>query len=77
MYLADVVSSILSIIFVIFAIGTLGYLLGGISVKSISLGSAGVLVVALAYGVLISYVPEFNFLGKDIVLWTKIFQNLQ
>ncbi len=69
MYLADMVSSILSIVFIIFMIGTLGYLLGGISIKGISLGSAGVLVVALAYGVLISYFPEFNFMGKDIVLW--------
>ena len=68
MYLADVVSSMLSIVFVIFAIATLGYLLGSIQVKGISLGSAGVLIVALAYGVLLSYVPSFEMFGKEIVL---------
>ena len=68
MYLAEVVSSMLSIVFVIFAIASLGYLLGGIKVKGISLGSAGVLIVALAYGVLLSYVPSFNMFGKEIIL---------
>lgn len=68
MYLAEVVSSMLSIVFVIFAIATLGYLLGGIQVKGISLGTAGVLIVALAYGVLLSYVPSFNMFGKEITL---------
>lgn len=68
MYLADVISSMLSVIFVIFAIATLGYLLGSIQIKGISLGSAGVLIVALAYGVLLSYVPSFNMFGKEIVL---------
>ncbi len=76
MYLAELVSSILSIVFVIFAIGTLGYLIGGISVKGISLGSAGVLVIALAYGVFLSYVPEFSFLGKDITLWSDTTKSL-
>ena len=68
MYLAEVVSSMLSIVFVIFAIASLGYLFGGIKVKGISLGSAGVLIVALAYGVLLSYVPSFNMFGKEIIL---------
>lgn len=68
MYLANFVSSMLSIVFVIFTIATLGYLLGGIKVKGISLGTAGVLIVALAYGVLLSYVPSFNMFGKEIVL---------
>ncbi len=68
MYLADVISSMLSIVFIIFTIATLGYLLGGIKVKGISLGSAGVLIVALAYGVLLSYVPSFTLFGKEIVL---------
>lgn len=68
MYLTDVISSMLSVIFVIFAIATLGYLLGSIQIKGISLGSAGVLIVALAYGVLLSYVPSFNMFGKEIVL---------
>lgn len=68
MYLADVVSSMLSMVFVIFTIATLGYLLGGIKVKGISLGTAGVLIMALAYGVLLSYVPSFTMFGKEITL---------
>ena len=68
MYLADVISSMLSIVFVIFTIATLGYLLGGIKVKGISLGTAGVLIMALAYGVLLSYVPSFKLFDKEIVL---------
>lgn len=68
MYLAEVVSSMLSIIFVIFAVAALGYLLGGIQIKGISLGTAGVLIVALAYGVLLSYVPSFNMFGNEIIL---------
>ncbi len=70
MYLADMVSSILSIIFVVFTIATLGYLVGGISIKGISLGSAGILVVAIAYGVLLSYFPQFEIWGKTITLWS-------
>lgn len=68
-YLSGMVSSILSMIFIIFTIATLGYLLGGITVKGISLGTAGVLVVALIYGVFINYVPSFEFYGKTITLY--------
>ena len=68
-YLAGVCSSALSIIFIVFIIGVLGYLLGAISVKGISLGTAGVLIVALCYGVLIHYIPDFSIGEKTIVLW--------
>lgn len=68
-YLSGMVSSILSTIFIIFTIATIGYLIGGIKVKGISLGTAGVLVVALIYGVFINYVPSFNFYGKPITLY--------
>lgn len=69
-YLAGVCSSALSIIFIVFIIGVLGYLLGAISVKGISLGTAGVLIVALCYGVLIHYIPDFSIGEKTIVLWS-------
>lgn len=70
-YLAGFVSSILSFIFIVFAIGAIGYLVGGIKVKGIELGTAGVLLVALIWGVVINFVPSFNFAGaKDIVLWS-------
>lgn len=47
-YLAGVTGSILSMIFIIFAIATVGYLVGSVSIKGISLGTAGVLLAALA-----------------------------
>ncbi len=59
-YLGSVTSSLFSVIFLVFAIIALGYLVGGISIKGISLGTAGVLLVALLYGVVASYVPSFN-----------------
>ncbi|MCQ2585520.1 MAG: YidE/YbjL duplication [Treponema sp.] len=68
-YLASVCSSALSFIFVVFAIGVIGYLLGRISIKGISLGTAGVLVIALCYGVLCQYVPSFQIGEKTISLW--------
>ena len=45
-YLAGVCSSALSFIFIVFAIGAIGYLVGGIKIKGIELGTAGVLLVA-------------------------------
>ena len=68
-YLAGVCSSSLSIIFIIFIIGALGFMLGGVNVKGISLGTAGVLIVALAYGVLIHYFPTFSIVDTQITLW--------
>lgn len=65
-YMSEVVSSMLSMIFIVFAIGCVGYLIGGISIKGISLGTAGVLLVALIYGVVASYIPEFT-IGEHVV----------
>lgn len=69
-YLSAVCSSALSIIFIVFLIGAIGYLVGAISVKGISLGTAGVLLIALCYGVLIHYFPNFNIGERQIVLWS-------
>lgn len=50
--------------FQVFIIGTLGYLLGGIRIKGIEIGDAGVLLVALVAGHLGAEVPSFvNNLG--------------
>lgn len=68
-YMAQLVSSMLSTIFIVFAIAALGYLIGGIKVKEISLGTAGVLLVALIYGVISSYIPTFTIGEKEIVLY--------
>ncbi len=59
-YLGSFTSSTLSTIFVVFMICALGYLLGAIEIKGVSLGSAGVLLVALVWGVLCNYVPAFE-----------------
>ena len=68
-YMGGVLSSMLGIIFIAFLIGTIGYLVGAIEIKGISLGTAGVLLIALIYGIIVSKVPEFNFGGIDIVLF--------
>jgi len=59
-YLGGFFSSAFSVVFFAFIIASLGYLIGGIEIKGISLGTAGVLLVALLYGVLASYVPSFT-----------------
>lgn len=70
-YLAGVCNSALSFIFIIFIIGTLGYLVGGIKIKGIELGTAGVLLVALIYGILVSYIPSFHIGEKEITLFSS------
>ena len=69
MYVSNLVSSIFSMVFIIFAIGTVGYLLGAIEIKGLSLGAAGVLLAALLYGILASYVPSFTVGDKEIILF--------
>ena len=68
-YIGSVVNSIFSMIFVMFLIAAVGYILGGIEIKGISLGTAGVLLAALLFGVLASYVPQFNIGETTIVLF--------
>lgn len=68
-YLGNLTGSIFSMIFVIFLIGTAGYFLGTIQGKGISLGTAGVLLAALLYGIFSSYVPSFSVGGREIVLF--------
>lgn len=66
-YLGEVAKSALSVIFVVFAISAIGYLLGRISVKGISLGTAGVLLAALLFGVAVSYVPDGFKIGDSVI----------
>lgn len=68
-YFAGICSSALSFIFLVFAIGALGYLVGGIKIKGIELGTAGVLLVALLYGVFAHLLPSFNIGEKEIFLF--------
>ena len=67
-YLGSVLSSALSVIFIVFAISALGYLVGGIKVKGISLGTAGVLLIALLFGIGVSFIPGYAFkIGESTV----------
>lgn len=79
-YLGGVVGSVFSLIFIAFAIGAVGYAIGAIKVKGISLGSAGVLLAALLYGVLAYYVPSFKIGETTVNLVNeagfKVFSNI-
>lgn len=55
---ADSVFGLSALLFGIFVITSLGYLLGKIDIKGVSLGTAGVFLVAIAFGVLCTYIPE-------------------
>lgn len=68
-YIGGMLGSWLSTIFFIFVIATLGYLIGGISIKGISLGTAGVLLVALAFGIVANFLPSFTVGEKTISLF--------
>lgn len=68
-YFADIASSLISTVFIVFSIMTIGYLIGRVTIKDISLGTAGVLLVALCFGIFASYVPYFQLGGKNIILY--------
>ena len=70
-YLSGFVSSTLSVVFISFIVAALGYLVDGIKIKGISLGTAGVLLVALIYGIVVSYIPDFKIGEKTITLFSS------
>ncbi|MDY5817587.1 MAG: permease, partial [Treponema sp.] len=67
------------LVFSVFAIAGLGYLLGRITIKGVSLGTAGVFIVALLYGAFL-YTPLANQLKVDTSSYVsnalKIVENL-
>ena len=65
-YLSNVVGTILTPLFAVFLIAALGYALGGIKIKGISLGTAGVLVVALIYGIVTTKIGYVNDAGEVV-----------
>lgn len=75
-YLGSVTGSLLSTLFFVFVIAALGYLIGAIKIKGISLGTAGVLLVALLVGVLFSKVQSFTVGEKTITLWSDSVKSL-
>lgn len=68
-YISSVMSAMLTTVFFVFAIAALGYLVGGIKIKGISLGTAGVLLVALVFGIVAHYHPYITIGSKDIALY--------
>ncbi len=71
MYIVNVVGNIFTVIFIIFSLASLGYLVGSIEIKGISLGAAGVLLIALLYGILSNFVPSFYLGEKEIILFNE------
>ena len=69
-YFGGVFSALLTPLLILCVILVLGYLLGAITVKGVSLGSAGVLLVAIIVGVVFSVVDTIEIGGKTIYLWT-------
>ena len=70
-YLSSVLASMMSTIFFVALIAAVGYLIGGFSVKGISLGTAGVLLIALVFGIIASKNPYITIGSKNIVLFLK------
>ena len=54
------ISNISTLLFVVFAVLLFGYLIGRITVKGISLGDAGVFIIALLFGALFFHVDEWT-----------------
>ena len=70
MYIGTVAAGIVTITFLVFALSAVGYLLGAVRVRGISLGTAGVLLAALLYGILASYVPSVTVGGRELLLFS-------
>lgn len=70
MYLFNVLSSLLVPLFVTMVIIVVGFLIGGIEIKGISLGTAGVLLAAIVVGVIFSFIDSVEIAGETINLWT-------
>ncbi len=68
-YFSGVLSSLLTTLFFVFLIAAVGYLIGGIEIKGISLGTAGVLLMALIYGIIANQIGSFTVGGNTIVLF--------
>ena len=59
------ISNLSTLLFVVFTVLMLGYALGRITIKGISLGDAGVFIVALLFGALFFHVTELGALVFD------------
>lgn len=68
-YFTGVAASFLTTLFFVFLIAALGYLIGGVEIKGISLGTAGVLLIALVFGIIANNIGSFELGGKTIELF--------
>ena len=71
-YVGNVSEALFTIIFLVFMIGTIGYLIGSIKFFGIKLGTAGVLLAALIFGIIASYYPSILIAGKEIALFDSL-----
>ncbi len=71
-YFGGVLGAMISAIFIIFVIISLGYAVGAIKVKGVSLGSAGVLLVAIIAGVIFFLCGEKTVDGEYMGCWLKV-----
>ncbi len=56
-YGIDAIMGIASLLFGIFIVTALGYMLGRITIKGVSLGTAGVFIVAIIFGLVCTFIP--------------------
>ena len=56
-YGIDAIMGIASLLFGIFIVTSLGYMLGRITIKGVSLGTAGVFIVAIIFGLVCTFIP--------------------
>lgn len=75
-YMGTLVATLLSTLFFVFLISTIGYLIGGIEIKGISLGTAGVLLVALVYGIIANQMTTFEVGGEAITLYSDTIKSM-
>ena len=85
-YFGGVLGALLSALFLIFVIMSLGYALGAIKIKGVSLGSAGILLVAIVVGVIFFLCGEKDLAGQlncsfvlgetKVTLWGDLFNYL-
>ncbi len=68
-YSGALIASLLTVLFFVFLISTVGYLIGGIEIKGISLGTAGVLLAALLFGIIANDVGSFTIGERTIELY--------
>ena len=71
-YLGGVLGALISALFIMFVILSLGYAIGAIKIKGVSLGSAGVLLVAIMVGVIFFLCGEKNVDGSLLGCWFTV-----